>query len=459
MIAHRYAKANNKYMSNYNPDVNSSYIIYDDANNLYAFAMIQKLPFGNFNWVEDAEKLTEDDIMKINTEGDKGYFLEVDLEYPESLHDLHNNYPLAPEKIVVDNDMLSPFSLGMKEKLNISDDKTSKLICTLKDKNNYVLHIKNLQLYLSLGLKIKKVHKVLSFDQKAWLNKYIDFNTERRKEASKRKNDFEKDFYKLMNNSVFGKTMENVRNRINFELVHDENRLVKLTSKTQYKDHILYGDENENLCGVSMAKTNIVLDKPIYVGMSILDLSKTLMYDFHYNTIMKTYSNDKVKLLFTDTDSLCYHIECEDIYKDIESNKDKYDLGGYSKDHFLYDTTNDKVIGKFKDETNGLPITEFVGLRSKMYAFKYEVNEKMKEKKTAKGIKKYVINKDIHFKNYKDSIFTAGKEQQFASMNCIRSKNHNLMTLKIISCYDNKRYILDDNINTLAHGHYKTKQN
>jgi len=186
--------------------------------------MNQKLPYGNFNWVEDAEKLTEDDIIKIDAEGENGYFLEVDLEYPESLHDLHNNYPLAPEKIVVDNDMLSPFSLGMKEKLNISDDKTSKLICTLNDKNNYgLLHIKNLKLYLSLGLKIKKVQK------------------------------------------------------INFELVHDENRLVKLASKAQYKDHILYGDENENLCGVSMAKTNIVLDKPIYVGMSILDLSKTLI--------------------------------------------------------------------------------------------------------------------------------------------------------------------------------------
>ncbi len=149
--------------------------------------------------------------------------------------------------------------------------------------------------------------------------------------------------------------------------MHDENRLVKLVSKTQYKDHILYGDENEELCGVSMAKTNIVLDKPIYVGMSILDLSKTLMYDFHYNTIMKTYSNDKVKLLFTDTDSLCYHIECEDFYKDIESNKNHYDLSDYPKSHFLYDDTNKKVIGKFKDETNGIPISEFVGLRSKMY--------------------------------------------------------------------------------------------
>ena len=192
-----------------------------------------------------------------------------------------------------------------------------------------------------------------------------------------------------MNNSVFGKTMENVRNRINFQLVHDGDKISKLASKIQYKDHVLYGDKDVELCGISMAKTNITLDKPIYVGMAILDLSKTLMYDFHYNTIMKQYKNDytKVKLLFTDTDSLCYHIECEDIYKDIQTNKNDYDLSDYPKDHFLYDPTNKKVIGKFKDETNGLPIAEFVGLRSKMYAFKYDVNGDMKEKKTCKGVK------------------------------------------------------------------------
>jgi hypothetical protein len=352
--------------------------------------------------------------------------------------------------------MLSPFSLSMKDKLGISDDNTSKLVCSLSDKRNYVIHIKNLQLYISLGLKIKKVHKVLSFSQKAWLKPYIDFNTNQRKYA---KNDFEKDFYKLMNNSVFGKTMENVRNRINFELVCNESRLLKLAGREQYQGHILFGTDEDHIAGVSMAKTNIVLDKPIYVGMSILDLSKTLMYNFHYNTMMKKYSYDDVKLLFTDTDSLCYHINTEDIYKDMAEKKEEYDFSDYSKEHFLFSNDNKKVIGKFKDETNGVPISEFVGLRSKMYAFTYCPDNKLKEKKTAKGIKKNVIKKDIHFDNYKQAIFNEGKEIQFATMNCIRSKRHQLMTIRInkigLSCYDNKRYVLKDNINTLAYGHYR----
>ncbi len=480
MIAHRYAKANNKYLNDYNPDEKSSHIMYLDANNLYGWAMCQKLPYGDFKWEDmtvmkkytkrhgydgdywDEEimnwgSLTDDDIMKLDANGDKGYFFEVDLEYPKELHNLHNNYPLAPEKMIVDNDMLSPFSLGMKDKLNISDDNTSKLVCSLSDKKNYVLHIKNLQLYISLGLKVKKVHKVLSFSQKAWLKKYIDFNTNQRKNA---KNDFEKDFYKLMNNSVFGKTMENVRNRINFELVCNEKRLLKLAGREQYQGHILFGTDENHIAGVSMAKTNVVLDKPIYVGMAILDLSKTLMYNFHYNTMMKKYSYDKVKLLFTDTDSLCYFIETEDIYKDMEEFKEDYDFSDYPKEHFLHSNDNKKVIGKFKDETNGTPISEFVGLRSKMYGFTYCIDSKLKEKKTAKGIKKYVIKKDIHFQNYKDAIFSEGKEKQFATMNCIRSKRHQLMTVRInkigLSCYDNKRWVCDDNINTLAYGHYKT---
>ena len=217
MIGHRYAKANNKYLPNYDAKKLSEYIIYLDANNLYGWAMMLKLPYKGFKWI-DYENI---DFAKIDADGDIGYIIECDLEYPKELHDLHNNYPLAPEKITVTNDMLSPFSLELKDRLQIKDDSTSKLICTLSTKKNYVLHIKNLQLYLSLGMKITKVHKVMSFEQKAWLKPYIEYNTNMRKKA---KNNFEKDFYKLMNNSVFGKTMENVRNRIRFELVHTQSK-------------------------------------------------------------------------------------------------------------------------------------------------------------------------------------------------------------------------------------------
>ena len=146
---------------------------------------------------------------------------EVDLEYPQELHDLHNDYPVCPEKVKVSNDMLSGYRKKIANKFNISIGLVRKLIPTLKDKKEYVLHYRNLQLYLDLGLKIKKVHRVLEFDQSPWLKQYIDFNTEKRKRAKK---PFEKDFFKLMNNSVFGKTMENLRKRVDVRLVTDEKK-------------------------------------------------------------------------------------------------------------------------------------------------------------------------------------------------------------------------------------------
>ena len=166
-------------------------------------------------------------------------------------------------------------------KYNISTGLVKKLIPTLQDKKNYVLHYRNLQLYLDLGLKIKKVHRVLKFNQSPWMKQYIDFNTEKRKNA---KNSFEKDFFKLMNNSVFGKTMENLRKRVDVKLVTTGSELNRLTSKPTYVSSNIF---NQNLVAVHKIKESLTLDKPAYVGMSILDISKTLMYDFHYNYIKK----------------------------------------------------------------------------------------------------------------------------------------------------------------------------
>ena len=225
-IANRYGNANNKYMKEYNEKAPSKYIMYLDANNLYGWAMSQYLPTGNFKWMTDKE-ISKIDLGKYKADGKKGLIVEVDLEYPEELHDIHNDYPVAPEKVKVSNNMLSAYCKKIAEKYNISIGLVSKLIPTLRDKKEYVLHYHNLQLYLDLGLKIKKVHRVLKFDQSPWLKQYIDFNTEKRKHA---KNSFEKDFFKLMNNSVIGKTMENLRKRVDVRLVTNEKKLDKLTS-------------------------------------------------------------------------------------------------------------------------------------------------------------------------------------------------------------------------------------
>ena len=210
----------------------------------------------------------------------------------------------------VTKDLLSPFCKTIQEKFGVTIGQVAKLTPTLTEKKNYVLHYRNLQLYLSLGLKLKKVHRVLEFDQSPWLRQYIDFNTQKRAGA---KNAFEKDFFKLMNNSVYGKTCENLRKRVDVRLVTDKSKLSKLASSPTYVNSKIF---TEDLVAVHKIKETLKLDRPAYVGMCILDLSKTLMYDFHYNYIKKRYNN-KAKLLFTDTDSLCYEIETQDIYEEL----------------------------------------------------------------------------------------------------------------------------------------------
>ena len=214
------------------------------------------------------------------------------------------------------------------------------------------------------------------FNQSPWLKQYIDFNTEKRKDA---KNAFEKDFFKLMNNSVFGKTMENIRKRVDVKLVTDYKKLLKMASKPTYVNSKIF---NDNLVAVHKIKETLTLNRPAYVGMCILDLSKTHMYKFHFKYIKKKYG-DKAKLLFTDTDSLTYEIEAEDVYQDFFNDKEKFDNSDYNKSSRFFDESNKKLIGKFKDEACGIPINEFIGLRSKMYSY---IKDNNKVGKTAKGI-------------------------------------------------------------------------
>ena len=444
-IANRYGKANNKYMREYDEKAPSKYIMYLDANNLYGMAMSQYLPRSGFKWLTE-KQINNINLVKYNKNSGKGSILEVDLEYPKELHNLHNDYPLAAERVRVDKDMLSKYCKKIATKYNISTGLVHKLIPTLSNKEKYVLHYRNLQLYLDLGLKLKKIHRVLEFNQSPWLKQYIDFNTLKRTQA---KNSFEKDFFKLMNNSVFGKTMENIRKRVDVRLVTNEKKLLKMASKPTYVSSKIF---NENLVAVHKIKESLTLNRPAYVGMCILDLSKTLMYDFHYNYIKEKYG-DKARLLFTDTDSLTYEIEAEDVYRDFWNDKDRFDNSDYPESSPYFDKTNKKVIGKFKDEAAGIPITEFVGLRSKMYSY---VKDNEKGGKTAKGIKKNIIKNNIKHEDYKN-VLLENKQMQH-TMKTIRSNNHQLGSYEInkvsLSCFDDKRYISNDGINSFAYGHY-----
>ena len=433
IISNRYGKANNKYMKDFNNSEPSKYLTYLDANNLYGWAMKQKLPTHKFEWMtnKEIENIFNNQIVQVWEK--TPCILEVDLEYPEELHDRHNDYPLCPERVECDH--------GVK-----------KLIPNLRDKNNYVIHYKNLMQCLRLGMKLKKIHRGIKFIESDFMSSYIKMNVNLRTQA---KNNFEKDFYKLMNNSVFGKTMENIRNRVNIKLVNTGEQFKKLTAKPNYESRkILNDNDNESLVSVHMKKTSLTMNKPVYLGMSILDLSKTLMYDFHYNYVIAKYGN-KAKLLFTDTDSFLYEIQTEDFYKDISGDvKDRFDTSEYPEGHPSGIPTgiNKKVLGMYKDEAKGKNIKEFVGLRAKLYSFKMEEG---KENKKCKGIKKAVVERTIRHEDYKTCL-TTGKEQ-LRRQNIIRSYEHVLYTEEVnkiaLSAADDKRYLLKDSFDTLAWGH------
>ena len=366
IISNRYGEANNKYMGRgFNKNKPSKYLMYLDANNLYGCAMSMKLPTHGFKWLTggEMEKIYENrhNLNKMPC------ILEVDLEYPKKLHDLHNDYPLCPEKVKCKN-------------------RVEKLIPNLRDKTKYVIHYKNLIQCLDMGLKVTRIHRGIRFVESEWMKPYINKNTNLRAKA---KNNFEKDFYKLMNNSVFGKTMENIRNRVDVKLVNTEEKLKKLVAKPNLKSPPKIF--SENLISVHMKKTSLTMNKPVYLGMCILDLSKTIMYDFHYNYIKSKYG-DKAKLLFSDTDSLMCEIQTEDFYKDISGDvKDRFDTSDYPENHPSGIPTgiNKKVLGKMKDEAAGKIIKEFVGLRAKLYSF--IMDDGGEEIKKCKGIKKQVV--------------------------------------------------------------------
>ena len=228
--------------------------MYLDANNLYGWAMCKMLPIGSFRWATNLSKYTEYYIKNYNENSDTGYFLEVDIEYPKTLWGLYKDLPFLPEKKKLEN--------------------VEKLVTSIEDKEKYVIHISALKQALNHELKLKEVHRVIEFKQEAWLKPYIDMNTRLRTEA---KDDFAKDFFKLMNNSVFGKTMENVRNHSDIKLVTANERRKKLVSEPNYYTTKYF---SENLLAIEKKKKRVVLNKPIYLGQTILDVSKTLMYDF-----------------------------------------------------------------------------------------------------------------------------------------------------------------------------------
>ena len=374
---HRYAKANNKLTKNYNNNEGSSNNQYLDANNSYGWVMSKKLPVNGFKWLENDKTaqpsakhvINQEFIKNYNQNDKKGYILEVDVKNPKTLRKLHSDLPFLSERMEI--------------------NKCKKLVCNLYDKKKYVVHINSLKQALNHGLKLKKIHRIIEFNQKAWLKPYIDMNTELRTLA---KNDFEKDLFKLMNNSVFGKTMENIRKHRDIKL---EQQIKKEVNWFQNQTINLI---SENLSIIEMKKTKVKMKKPIYLGLSILEISKILLYEFWYD-YMKPKYNDNIRLCYMDTDSSIMNIKTNDFYKDNSGDVDnRFDTSNYEVKRPLPVGKNKKFIGLMKDELGGEIIMEFIALRPKTYSYLTD-NDKIDKK--AKGTKKCVIKKMIKFDNYK----------------------------------------------------------
>ena len=325
--------------------------------------MSQKLPVNGFKWVKNLSKFNQDFINEYDEDSNTGYFLEVDVVHPKTLFNSNKDLTFLPERKKV--------------------EKVEKIICSIEDQEKYVIHIKALKQAFNHGLKLKEVHRVIQFNQKAWLKPYIDMNTKYRTKAE---NDFKKNFFKLMNNSVFGKTMRNVRNHRDIKLVTSDKKRKRLVSEHNYH---WYKKFSEHLMAIEMKKTRVKMTKPIYLGMSILDISKILMYEFWYDYIKPKYG-DRAKLCYTDTDSFVIDIKTKDFFEDISNDvKRRFDTSNYddNDERPLPIGKNKRVPGLFNDELGGKIMVEVVSIRPKTWA--YLMNDGSEHKK-AKGTKKCV---------------------------------------------------------------------
>lgn len=434
----KYFRANNPMLelpSDYNANEPSSYILYKDCTNLYGYTMSEHpLPTGDFKWI-DTDNL---DWTNLPADAPQGLILECDTEFPQSIHDkLQDLPPLAENQVP-------------------PGGKNKKLLATLTNKNKYVAHYLVFQQAIRMGVKITKVHRALQFSQSRWMSKFINCNADLRAQST---DEFSRAFFKLMNNSVFGKTMESVRNRVDIRIVTSDKAFQKLVRQAKFKEHRII---SENVVAVQMRRNSIVMNKPVYVGMVVLDLSKVHMYKFHYEVLKEhfKYPECELELAYLDTDGGFWALKTElninDIMKQPSFSK-WMDGSVYPTGHPLKCDKNKGKIGTFKDETRGRSLLEYIGLRPKMYTYRYRSDE-VKAIAKAKGIKSSYVVKHLLFDKYKETLFDK-RVQEKAEYNLISCKSFNLtsktVVKKSLSSEDDKRKVLSCGVKTLPYGHYR----
>ena len=416
-------------------------ILYMDATNLYRHSMSQLLPYDEiemwhghpdkyWNWLEE--------ILNTPDDSEIGYFLEVDQKYPDNIKQKTKYFPFCPENKKINPNKYNEYMNSIKPE---NYTKSKKLICDWTDKKKYLIHYRMLKFYVRHGMVVEKIHEIISFRQSKWLECYISFNTQKRNKA---KNDFEKDFFKLLVNAAYGKFLENVRNRLGLELIKKDNirKIITQQSKLTFNG---IQKSYENYDSYTFKKNEVVMDKAIYVGFAILELSKLHMYETYYDTLQPYFGQENLQLHYVDTDGVILSMKTENIIKDLKKLEDIFDFSNLDKSHELYSNKNEKVNGKFKIETpKNTWIDEFVCLRLKAYSFKCKNNDENKNK--IRGISKSQ-SKHIKFEEHYNCLF--GKEyQKECNKYNIRSMDHEMVLQEVkkstLSIFDDKRCYINN---------------
>lgn len=487
MTPGRYSKANNPFIPNYNIDEIIKYIMYFDITNLYGYGLSSTLPSGGYLWIDDVLQKNGivNNIEKLSINDPIGYFLEIDAEFPNDCHDYLKDFPPAPVNDSIFNENTSPYYQDLLEKFGMRhDNNLKKLLCPLYARSKYIVHYRNLQQYTKLGMVVTKVHRVLQFNQSNWLEPYVTFCTQKRAQS---KNDFEKDFYKLLVNSLYGKFIQN--NRKFKKVVAVGNTLTKNKWDPYMESFRII---NKEVTLMYLRKGQVDLYSSVIVGACVLEHAKWLMYHMFYD-ILKGVFDNRIKLLFTDTDSLCVEIIADNPMQEMKENKvnkeletdpilqkilqkstsktnrtlDYFDMSGWPQDDSYYggnyhNPTNKKLVGTNKDEMVGIEgknvyILEVVAFRSKMYSI---LTTEM-TKNAAKGISR-AVKKQLTHEQYVECLNHDDDEEykvEKKKMTSIQSKDNELYLVEIekatLNPVDSKVFLVDA-FTTLPYGHKDT---
>ena len=391
--------------------------------------------------------------MALNDNDDIGFLFKVSIQYPVSLHDFHNELPFCAENIHIKQSMLSNYQNDLAQKFDLKrNNKMTKLTLTLSDKDDYVCHFRVLKQALNHGLKLKKKpHVILQFNQAPFLKKYILLHQDLR---IKTESPLTKAFCKNQNNMVFGKSCQNVRDYKDIHLTTNQNKAEKLINSPLLNSWKIY---SSSFASFQLHKREVVLDKPRIVGMSILEISKTFLYEYFYGYILPKFPCTRV--ILTDTDSFCLSITTEkNFYDEIKNDTEVFDFSNLPSDHRCFNISKKMISGLMKDEMQGELLYQCIALRPKMYSM-LSYSDKINIKR-AKGVLRNIVRQKIDHNDYKCSLFQS--EKYYHSGFTILHKNHDLFTAninKVSLCpYNDKLYIskTDENeFECYSFGHYK----